>query len=342
MQVDKEEYKLLHQALIHWEQEGLLDAQQTEQLRATVVQKPTMRQQLAQYFFFIALCCTLLAFGALFISDKLLEKLKAYFSWGNMAIAAATALLCGAWFWYIRKKVRGIDPIAYEIYCVLGGLAALTSVVYVCKELGRYNTYTTIFLFFYVVLAVLGVLFRSRALWIGALLAFASWFCTFSTWQSHDNLFLGMNYPVRFAALGLFVLLLSGLQKRVTLLQYLQRITYIAGMVLLFVSMWGVSIFGNFNSFFGWQQVRQVHVLVYSILFAAVSAASFYLGFRYKDDLAKDFGVLFLLVNLYTRYFEYFWDALNKGLFFLILAITFGGIGWWLQRRRKQVLPLSI
>jgi len=42
-------------------------------------------------------------------------------------------------------------------------------------------------------------------------------------------------------------------------------------------------------------------------------------------------------VNLYTRYFEYFWDGMNKGLFFLILAIAFGFTGWFLDRKTKSL-----
>ena len=76
-------------------------------------------------------------------------------------------------------------------------------------------------------------------------------------------------------------------------------------------------------------------MLGYSAVFALGSAISFYLGIRYKDELARDFGVLFLLINLYTRYFEYFWDSMNKGIFFLVLAITFGLVGWLLERQRK-------
>ena len=56
----------------------------------------------------------------------------------------------------------------------------------------------------------------------------------------------------------------------------------------------------------GWHEVRQIHVLAYSYsIWRSWAAVSFYLGIRcYKDDLARDFGVLFLLINLYTRYFE--------------------------------------
>ncbi|MES2703605.1 MAG: hypothetical protein V4649_13260 [Bacteroidota bacterium] len=335
MEVDKPEWRLLQKAIKEWEDTGKLAPEQAANLRKSVVLKRTERQLIAQYFFFIALFCILLAFGALFLNDKLLEKLKVYFSWNDFAISAVTAVLSVLWFWYVTKKKWGINPAAYEVYMVLGGLSALTSLIYMCKQLGTDRTYTMFFGLAIIMLGVLSARYHSKALWMGALVALVCWFWAFTTWQSTDYRFLGMNYPMRYTVLGLVLLGAAYLQQRVKKLQFSPHLTYIAGLVIFFTGFWGVSIFGNFNTLVGWQQVRQVHVLAYSIFFGAASAISFYLGVRYRDDLARDFGIIFLLINLYTRYFEYFWDTLNKGLFFLILAITFGLLGRWLEKKRR-------
>ena len=39
------------------------------------------------------------------------------------------------------------------------------------------------------------------------------------------------------------------------------------------------------------------------------------------------FGISFLAINLYTRYFEFFWDGLHKVVFFLVLAASLALIG---------------
>jgi hypothetical protein len=335
MEVDKNEMELLVRALREWEHTGHLTAEKAEELKNSISFKGSERQQIAQYFFFIALFCTLLAFGAIFLDEKLLEKIKVYFSWSDLVIALITALLSVLWFWYIGKKRTQIRSLAYEIYMVLGGLSVLTSLVYFCKEAGIDKTYTALLSLASILLIVLAQAFRSKALWIGAIGATIGWFGIFSHWQSNDNLFLGMNYPLRYTALGLLILVIALLQQQVKLVSFGQRITYISGQVLFFSGLWGISIFGNYNTLVGWQQVRQVHVLGYSIVFGIASAISFYLGVRYKDELARDFGVLFLIINLYTRYFEYFWNSMNKGIFFLILAITFSFVGWLLERQRK-------
>ncbi len=336
MEVDKNEQKVLEQAITKWEQAGNLTAEQAANLRESLEPKHTDRQQIAQYFFFIALFCTLLAFGAIFLNEKLLEKIKIYFSWNDLVIAGITAALSVLWFWYTGKKRDRISPVAYEINMVLGGLAVLTSLLYFCKEARIDATYTAFLSLSLVILAILAFLLRSKALWIGTLILAVTWFGSFSTWQSRDNLFIGMNYPMRYTVFGLLILGIAFIQTKISQISFTQRITYIAGLTLFFSGLWGISIFGNYNSLTEWQQVRQIHVLAYSLIFAAVSAVSFYLGVRYKEELARDFGVLFLLINLYTRYFEYFWDSMNKGIFFSILAITFGLVGRWLERNNRK------
>ncbi len=335
MEVDKNEATLLHRALNEWEHNGSITGEQADELKKNITIRQNDRQQIAQYFFFIALFCTLLAFGAIFLSEKLLEKIKAYFSWSNMVITLITAGLSLLWFWYIGRKRKQISNSAYEVYMALGCLSALTSLVYLCKELGIDKTYTAFLSLALPVLLIISVLLRSRAIWIAVIFTLVAWYGSYTTWQSADNLFMGMNYAVRYTLLGLLLLGFSFAQTYFRPFKFTRHITYVAGMLLFFAGLWAVSIFGNYNSLAQWHQVRQVHVLAYSIVFGLAAAASFYLGIRYKDELARDFGVLFLLINLYTRYFEYFWDSMNKGIFFLILAVTFGFVGWFLERRGK-------
>src|SRR5580698_7340449 len=98
MEVDKCEWELLQRALREWEHTGQLTAEKAEELKRSISFKGSERQQIAQYFFFIALFCTLLAFGAIFLDEKLLEKIKAYFSWSDLVIALITAVLSVLWF----------------------------------------------------------------------------------------------------------------------------------------------------------------------------------------------------------------------------------------------------
>ena len=334
MDADKHEQELLNQALSEWKDQGLLSPEKANELRNTIKLKET--QQIAQYFFFIAISCILLAFGAIFIDDKLLEKVKTYFAFSNLAIAALMLVLSIVWFWYIIRKRRSTPgTISYEIYMIIGALSALCTLAYICKDFGFGTDYTGFLSAAFIMLFTVATLFRSRALWISGIIALMGWYGTLSNLYSTDNLFIGMNYPMRFSVFGLLLLGCSLLLKQTRIISFAQRITFVVSLIILFTGLWGVSIFGNFSHLEEWSRVRQVHVLAYAFLFGIAAVISFLAGIKYKDDLARDMGILFLLINLYTRYFEYFWDSVNKGIFFLILAVSFFLVGKWIEKKKR-------
>ncbi len=337
METDKNGKRLIEQAIDEWTERGKLNAQQAAELRSTIKVK-ARGQHIAQYFFFIALFCTLMAFGVLFLNEKLLERIKAYFLLSDLTISLITAVLSALWLWYIGGMRQHISTAAFEVDMALGAMAVLTSLLYCCKALHLDKTYTAFLSITVCVMIALATVMRSRALWILSLIIAIGWFGSWTTWLEQKGLFLGMNYPVRYTVFGFFILGIYFLHRRIPLFAFAERFTYIGALTLIFCGFWGMSIFGNFASLAEWQQVPQSHVLVYAIAFGLASAVSFYLGVKYDDDLARDFAILFLIINLYTRYFEYFWDTMNKGIFFLILAITFGLVGWWLERRSKKAL----
>lgn len=59
-------------------------------------------------------------------------------------------------------------------------------------------------------------------------------------------------------------------------------------------------------------------------------------GLKGKDALAREFGITFLLINIYTRYVEYLWDITDKAVFFGVLAISF----WLIGRKAEKIWNL--
>lgn len=49
-------------------------------------------------------------------------------------------------------------------------------------------------------------------------------------------------------------------------------------------------------------------------------------------------GVAFIALNLFTRYFDFFSSMLNQGMMFLVSGIVVLGIGWFLERKRRDLL----
>jgi hypothetical protein len=336
MELNKNELEIIQHAIKEWEQDAKLSPQQANELRNSLSLKRSERQLLAKYFFIISISCALLAFGAIFLDEKLLEKLKLYFSLSNIIIAAITAIISVAWFWYVFKRRNRLSAFTYEIYMILGALCSLSSLVYTFKDVSTDSSHIALLISASLLLFLLAALLRSLALWGCGIIALTMWFGAFSGNLSRNNLFLGMNLALRYTAYGLLMLSVSFIQTYIKPLSFSQRITFGAGLLIFLLAMWGVSVFGNYNTLDEWWKVRQSHEMIYAILFAIVSGLAFYLGIKYKDDFTRDMGIAFLLINLYTRYFEYFWDTMNKGIFFLILAITFGLLGRWLEKKKRS------
>lgn len=60
----------------------------------------------------------------------------------------------------------------------------------------------------------------------------------------------------------------------------------------------------------------------------AAALAQVILGAREKSAVLLGFGVTAFCVNGFTRYFEHFWDAMDKGLFFLLGGALLFGFGY--------------
>jgi uncharacterized membrane protein len=336
MQADKDEEKILLEALEEWRSTGTISPEQAEVMRSSIHPRSTERQQLAQYFFIVAVSSALLAFGALFIDEKLLEQLRRNFLLSNYTISLAAAALAAAGFWYGRHRRRIITPVTYEVYMLPGTLCTFVALVYLCKELGNGEGYTIFTGLTALTFLTLSLAFRSRVLWLACLAAAMGWYGAFSTVFSHNNLFLGMNYPVRFTVFGILVILLSLMQKNIPRMRPMSSLSYHTGLLIFFTGLWGVSVFGNFNTLEAWRIVRQASMLPFAAISCLLTAGGLFLGIHRNDEILRDYSILFLLINLYTRYFEYFWDSLNKGLFFLVLAISFGLLARWLSRTKLE------
>ena len=100
------------------------------------------------------------------------------------------------------------------------------------------------------------------------------------------------------------------------------------GLLYLFISLWILSVFGNYGDIEEWYDVKQSELFYWGIIFAAAALGAIYYGLKRDDNISKSFGITFLFINLYTRYFEYFWDASEKAIFFAVLGVSFWLIGW--------------
>lgn len=338
MRLNNKDAALLDRVIEAWEEQELLDAAKAKQLRASYQSDEGDYKTLTFYAFFAAISCALLAFGALVLDEKWIERMRSYFSFSEFTIGVLFAGLCVFLVWYIRKrKQKYLNAVwANESLSILLALSTCIAVTYFGKALSRDSSgYYWLILGTGALFAIEAFLVRSRLLWACMIAAIAGWWASF-TYEQSDPFFWGMNMPVRLLLLSLFLLGVHYLICRRSWLQQFLSVNYFAVWIMFFTTAWGVSVFGNFD-LDGWFAMRQSRVLGWAIGYTLILAGLLFYAIKAKDKSLRDMVLLFLILNLYTRYFEYLWDVTNKGIFFAIMALSFWLIGKKLEQVRKRL-----
>jgi hypothetical protein len=238
-----------------------------------------------------------------------------------------------------RRQKRPEKIFSNEAIILVGVLLTAASVAYLGKALDTGSGHFSIlFLLSTAIYAALALWFPSKLVLIFSILSFGSWFGTetgyVSGWGAY---FLGMNYPLRFVLFGGILVGVSFFLKNNSKLSEFCKPTYIMGLLYLFIALWILSIFGNYGDIDNWYKVRQYELFHWGLLFALAAVGAIYYGLKQDDYASRSFGITFLFINLYTKYFEYFWDATHKAIFFLILAVSF----WFIGRRAEKIWNLE-
>ena len=124
---------------------------------------------------------------------------------------------------------------------------------------------------------------------------------------------LGMSYPMRFVVAGAASLGIAWLHTRVGgRFQPFSRVYAHCGALVLHLSLWMMSVFGYFESYnVRWDNDGER--LAFTGIWALVSIAFVFAGARSGIGLLRSYGLIFLIINVYTFYFQFVagdWAAL--------------------------------
>jgi len=337
MKLDQEKSEFLDEMLEHWKDEKLLTEDLVTKLKNSYEAKSFDWRRLAQYSFWIAMACGVISLGALLIDNKILDYLKKLYDTPDGIISLLSAGVAAFLYWLSFKRKRTLPMEVFSNDAIIFTAVMLTAnaIAYLGKAINGGGTHFSLLILFSVfVYGILANIFKSRLIWVFVLISLGAWFGTETGYLSRGNLyFLGMNYPLRFVAFGLVLTIVSVLLRNVKSFKFFYLTSYISGMIYLFVSLWLLSVFGNFGTLDQWYGIKQISLFYWAIISAAVCVISIFAGLKYRDDVAREFGITFLFLNLYTRYFEYFWDSWHKALFFCVLAASF----WFIGRRAEKI-----
>ncbi len=331
LNLNKTQGKLLKEVIQHWGTEGIIDDITKEKLISSYQIKSFEWKKLARYSFWIAIVCVVISVGSIFADELLIDLIERLFSSSYLWLSAFfAAMAIGFYYWsFVRKKKHPHKAFSNEFIVVLGVLSTATTIAYLGKALDNGSGHFSILLLMATfVYGFVGLSFPSKLVWCFAILSLGAWFGAetgyVSGWGAY---YLGMNYPLRFVAFGASLTGLSFLFGYVSRLRIFQKTTFQLGLLYLFIALWILSIFGNYGDWYEWSKVKQIHLLGWGIAFGVVAILAILFGLKYDNYTSRSFGVTFLFINLYTRFFEYFWDMSHKAIFFLVLAITFWLVG---------------
>ena len=331
MKLPRKQAAVVQEAIKRWNQDGVIPDAQAATLAATIEVQYFDWRKLAKYSFWIALFSIVSSVSAA-LSDRMLQDLlEVLFKAPALLKCAVLSAVAGGLFRLGLSKRRQAPDRFYrnEAIFFLGVLATAGAIsqLGVALDTGS-GHYSLLLLLSFLIYAVLGVVLESNLIWVFALASLGGWMGTetgyISGWGAY---YLGMNYPLRFV---LFGALLTGCalgleQHRVAARFY--RSTLVMGLLYLFIALWIMSIFGNYGDIHAWERVKQIELFHWSILFGAAAGWAIYHGLRHDNEITKGFGVTFLGINLYTRFFELFWNNVHKAIFFALLAASFWYIG---------------
>lgn len=341
MKLDRDKAEFLKEAISNWQSKGIISPEKAEELNNSFSTKSFDWQKLAQYAIYISLVCGVFALGSLLLDKQITKILSSLYNTPNILISAFSFVFA-TYFLVIgnkRRQKKSNRVFSNEAMLFAGVLLIANGLAYLGKTFDKTSeNYALLFLVAVPLYAFLGYYFKSRLIWSFALFSLGAWFGTQTSYLSKNNFyFLGMNYPLRFVFFGLLLTASSFLFIYLKKLSDFKFVTYFIGLLYTFTALWLLSIFGNFGRIDDWYKISQTSLYGWAALSVGFCLLAFYIGFKFKDELVREFGATFLIINLYTRFFEYFWDAWHKAIFFLVLALSF----WLIGRKAEKIWNLE-
>ena len=341
LNLDKQDSELLNKAISFWEKESLLTDVQAEKLRESYEVKGFDWMRLAKYSFWIALICGGASFAFLIVNDTVINWLKNLYYTPDIIISIASGI-AAAYFYYMGRRREKLNPervFSNEAIIFTGVLFTASCIAYLGKTFDNGSGhYSLLFLLSVFVYGFIAWRMGSRLIWLFALVSLGSWFGTETGYQTRwADYFLGMNYPLRFVVFGIVLVTACYILRKRKWFALFDDLTYVVGLLYLFLSLWLLSVFGNYGSIDSWWHIRQISLFYWGIIAAVVAGGFLFYGLKNKDDIAREFGITFLIIFIYTKYFEYFWDHTNKTIFFAILAGSF----WLIGRKAEKIWNLG-
>ncbi|MCM2678927.1 hypothetical protein [Echinimonas agarilytica] len=331
MKIKAKEKRLLKRALSEWAESEFLSEQQRDQCEKSIEVAGFDWHRFAQYMLWAALLSLAISLVSLVLDDWLMALIKRIFNATELSKAAVSggfglSLLMGAKYF---AKLSPRQRLTFETLIVISAMFLSTSAYF-----GIQSFYGELMIRPYVLLLVLlyaamSYVFGSQILWSTTLVMLTVLFAL--NLSDVERGFLpsfATSVALRLVLLGGLVTVLSFWQTSHRTLGF-QLISRHFSAVLALVALWVMSFTGlsEDTSLFGTLELWPWWVVAVGVAFMVLVA-----GLKCHDSVLSQVGILFVLLNIYTRFIELAWFHWSKTVFFAVLGLSLWAIGHFSER----------
>ncbi|CRX38590.1 DUF2157 domain-containing protein [Estrella lausannensis] len=316
--------------------ESVISEEVAKSIEAHIVEDSFDWRRITRYAIWAAVVSLIIASLTLLSTSVVIDLITSIFKQPDIGFAVVFSCLAAVSFFvgYRRSQQHPSKRVTNEGVMFLGCvfLSFALNSVGVSMQWGTEGE-LNLLLFSCVLFATLGYLLKSPLIFCYALILAGGYFGAETGYVSGFGAYwLGINYPLRFFFFGVSLVLIALALRDFNSFRPLYAVTKNIGLLYGFVSLWVLSIFGNYGDMDVWSDAGRFELLHWSLIFLAGSIAAIYLGVKLDDSGFRGFGLTFLFINLYTRYFEHFWDKMPLALFFALLGASFWLLGAYAER----------
>jgi hypothetical protein len=331
MKLNKHEANNVRTLIEDWKEKNLVSSEQAEQLSNSLEVKESKWKTLASYAFSIALVSMILAVIVLLADKPVRLFLESMLNLTLGGISILTGFIGILFFLFSHKRI--VKKRSYNLsnisLVIFSSFLMLISLAFGGKALsvGEQHMYM-LFYFGFALYFILTLIYKFNFLWVIAflMLVLGAGF-HLHIFNDFQGYYLGMNWVMRFVPIAFFLLLLSFIISKVTFTKHFYNTHFYTSWIFLLLVFWVLSIAGNYTDFNRWMSVSQLTLFIYALVSLMLCLVVLFYGWQKQDKLLGNIALIFLLLNLFTRYFEYLWKPLHKALFFFILGFIFILIG---------------
>lgn len=274
----------------------------------------------------------LMVIGILFLGIYLIESL--YTIIGALTVLTAIGFYLG--FKFLKKNGKYYYPKTGSSIIIISSLMLIVDTYYIILKMnmGYKKSLMAVFLFWSIVYGIIAYYKFKRLFLIMADIGILFFVISLLSIFYQEFLFYEKKstYMILFFT-GIFFTVLAYLHNYIKhrLNLKFKKIHNFFGMLSMNIGMLGLSLCNQCGEKIINVKTYEREKSIIILFWVGISLLFYFIGKKYNNKIFKIHSILFLIVNVYLRYFEFFWTRMNKSLFFIVLGILSTAIGIYFE-----------